>query len=242
MRTDIFAGDTMRINADFSKRAVVPGDAYEWIASPLPGVERVMLDRIGGEVARATSIVRYAPGSRFSEHVHGGGEEFLVLDGTFSDADGDYPTGSYVRNPIGTRHAPWSDGGCTIFVKLQQFAPDDTRQFSIDTQLSADLGGPEWLPGLVDTVTTLPLHAHGDEQVRLARYAPGARFPHHDHPKGEEILVLEGTLTDEHGSYGPGSWYRSPPGSDHAPWSEEGCLLYVKIGHLSPPIGAELAH
>jgi len=225
----------MRINADFSQRAVVSADAYEWIASPLPGVERVMLDRVGDEVARATSIVRYAPGSRFSEHVHGGGEEFLVLDGTFSDAGGDHPAGSYVRNPIGTRHAPWSEEGCTIFVKLQQFAPDDTKQFSIDTRSG------DWPPGPVDGVTMLPLHAHGSESVRLARYAPGTQFPHHGHPGGEEILVLEGTLADEHGIYGPGSWHRSPPGSDHAPWSEEGCLIYVKSGHLSPPIGLDLA-
>jgi anti-sigma factor ChrR (cupin superfamily) len=225
----------MRINADFSQRAVVAGDAYEWVPSPLPGVERVMLDRIGGEVARATSIVRYAPGSAFDEHVHGGGEEFLVLDGTFSDAQGDYPAGSYVRNPIDTRHAPWSEGGCTIFVKLQQFAPDDTRQFSVDTRAAG------WQAGAVEGFTMLPLHAHGQERVRLSRYAPGARFPQHDHPGGEEVLVLEGNLIDEHGTYGPGSWHRSPPGSEHAPWSETGCLLFVKSGHLNPPIGLDLA-
>jgi anti-sigma factor ChrR (cupin superfamily) len=225
----------MRINADFSARAVVAGDGYEWIASPLPGVDRVMLDRIGGEVARATSIVRYAPASRFSEHVHGGGEEFLVLKGIFSDASGDYPAGSYIRNPIGTRHAPWSEAGCTIFVKLQQFAPDDTRQFALDT-CAAD-----WQAGPVEGVDFLPLHAHesahGSERVRLARYAPGARFPHHDHPCGEEILVLDGVLADEDGSYGAGTWLRLPPGSAHAPSSDAGCLLYVKSGHLSPPIG-----
>jgi len=223
----------MRINADFNARAVVDADAYEWIASPLPGVERVMLDRVGGEVARATSIVRYAPASRFDAHRHGGGEEFLVLDGVFSDDGGDYPAGSYVRNPIGTRHTPSSAAGCTIFVKLRQFAPDDTRQFAVNTRAAA------WQAGPVEGVSMLPLHAHGRERVRLARYAAGARYPHHDHPDGEEILVLEGTLQDEHGTYGPGSWHRSPPGSDHAPWSEAGCLLYVKSGHLKPPIGAD---
>ena len=143
----------MKINADFSKRVVIHSEQEPWVASPLPGVERRMLDRVGEEVARATSIVRYAPGSRFSAHSHGGGEEFLVLEGTFSDADGDYPAGSYVRNPIGTRHAPWSEEGCTIFVKLQQFAPDDQRQFSIDTHSA------EWQAGPVDGVTMLALHA-----------------------------------------------------------------------------------
>jgi len=225
----------MRINADFTQRAVVAGDAYDWVPSPLPGVDRVMLDRVGDEVARATSIVRYAKGSRFSEHLHGGGEEFLVLEGTFSDPNGDFPAGSYVRNPIGTRHAPWSEEGCTIFVKLQQFAPDDTRQFSVDTRAA------EWQTTPFEGIAMLPLHAHGRERVRLARYAPGAKYPHHDHPDGEEILVLDGMLIDEHGTYGPGSWHRSPPGSEHAPWSKDGCLLYVKSGHLRPPIGLDLA-
>ena len=56
----------MEINADFTKRAVVHGAQMDWIPSPMPGVDRRMLDRIGDEVARATSIVRYAPGSAFS--------------------------------------------------------------------------------------------------------------------------------------------------------------------------------
>jgi anti-sigma factor ChrR (cupin superfamily) len=78
----------------------------------------VMLDRIGDEVVRATSIVRYAPGSHFSAHTHGGGEEFFVLNGVFQDEHGDYPVGSYVRNPPTSSHVPGSDLGCVIFVKL----------------------------------------------------------------------------------------------------------------------------
>ena len=68
----------MEINADFSQRVVVHAAQLPWVPSPMAGVERRMLDRIGDEVARATSIVRYAPGSQFSPHTHGGGEEFLV--------------------------------------------------------------------------------------------------------------------------------------------------------------------
>ena len=85
-------------------------------------------------VERATTIVRFAPGSRFSGHVHGGGEEFLVLDGVFSDQTGDFPKGSYVRNPPGTGHAPGSEPGCTILVKLWQMAPDDKQQVKLDTR------------------------------------------------------------------------------------------------------------
>lgn len=118
----------MRLNADFALPVVIrPGDS-PWVASPLAGVERRMLDRIGEELARATSIVRYAPGSHFSAHGHPGGEEFLVLDGVFSDERGDYPAGTYVRNPIGSRHAPFSREGCTIFVKLMQFDAADRAE------------------------------------------------------------------------------------------------------------------
>src|SRR6516164_2585646 len=81
----------MNINADFSKRVAVHAARLPWVPSPMKGVDRRMLDRVGDEVARATSIVRYAPHSHFSPHTHGGGEEFLVLEGVFQDEHGDFP-------------------------------------------------------------------------------------------------------------------------------------------------------
>lgn len=216
----------MQIHADLSQRAVVDTTALDWVASPAAGVERKMLDRDGGEVARATSLVRFAPGSDFETHTHGAGEEFLVLDGVFSDETGDYGRGAYVRNPTGSSHAPSSAEGCTIFVKLRQFAPGDDRQFTIDTRAA------EWQPQGMAGVGMLPLHAHGSEQVMLLRLDPGTRFPEHNHPGGEEIFVLEGALADEFGHYPEGTWVRSPPGSAHTPVSDEGCLIYLKIGHL----------
>ena len=123
----------MELNADFSRRAVVHAASLAWTPSPIAGVERRMLDRIGDEVARATSIVRYAPRSRFSPHTHGGGEEFLVLDGVFQDEHGDFPPGSYIRNPPTSSHTPGSAPGCTIFVKLWQFDPDDRTHVRLDT-------------------------------------------------------------------------------------------------------------
>jgi len=217
----------MRLNADFTKRVVLRPEDMRWVASPMPGVDRRMLDRIGGEVARATSIVRYAPGSRFSSHTHGGGEEFLVLDGVFSDETGDYPAGTYVRNPIGTAHAPHSEPGCALFVKLHQFEPGDTVQKAIDTRKAAFVPGPE--PGL----SVLPLHESGTETVMLIRFAPGTRSEPRSHSGGAEILVLDGVLSDEHGDYPAGSWLRMPPLSSHAPHSAGGCLIYVKTGHLT---------
>ena len=216
----------MLINNDFSKRIVVrPGDT-PWIRSPEQGVDRLMLDRIGGEVARATSIVRYAAGSRFPEHEHSGGEEFLVLEGTFSDENGDYGPGTYVRNPIGTRHSPFSVGGCTIFVKLRQFAADDTVQFAVDSAQA------KFMPGSALGLSVLPLHACNGESVALVRWQPQTPFTRHRHWGGEEILVLEGTFHDEYGDYPKGTWIRSPHLSVHQPYSEEGCLIYVKTGHL----------
>ncbi len=217
----------MRIRAQFEERVVVRPDDVEWTPSPMAGVERRMLDRIGDEVARATSLVRYAPGSRFSAHTHGGGEELLVLEGVFSDETGDYPAGTYVRNPIGTSHAPHSEGGAVILVKLHQFAPDDHEQKSIRTHAT------EFLPGSVPGLTVLPLHSFGTESVAMVRWAPGTRFHQHRHFGGEEIYVVEGVFSDEHGDYPAGTWIRSPHGSIHTPFSDEGCLIFVKVGHLT---------
>jgi anti-sigma factor ChrR (cupin superfamily) len=216
----------MQLNADFSQRALIRPADSPWVASPMPGVERRMLDRIGDEVARATSIVRYAAGSHFSEHHHPGGEEFLVLDGVFSDERGDYPAGTYVRNPIGSHHAPFSREGCTIFVKLMQFDAADDQPVVIDSTQA------QWRPGLVPGLQVLPLHQHGTEHVALVRWAPGTYFNAHRHWGGEEILVLEGTFQDEFGDYPAGTWLRSPHLSQHTPFSEAGCLIWVKTGHL----------
>ncbi|MFK7976664.1 MAG: cupin domain-containing protein [Halioglobus sp.] len=219
----------MKLNADFTQRIVVKPDDYQWVPSPMPGVERMMLDRIGDEVARATSIVRYAPNSRFSPHAHNGGEEFLVLEGVFADEHAKYPAGTYVRNPIGTAHTPViGDEGATIFVKLHQFEAGDTAQLAINTN------SEQWRPGLVDGLEVMSLHQHGAEQVALVKWAPNTQFNPHQHWGGEEILVLGGVFHDEFGQYPAGTWIRSPHQSEHTPFTrEEGALIYVKVGHLS---------
>ncbi|HZS81892.1 MAG TPA: cupin domain-containing protein [Stellaceae bacterium] len=216
----------MRINADLFERAVVDTAALPWTPSPEPGVERKMLERDGGEVARATSLVRFAPGSRFAAHEHGGGEEILVLDGVFSDEHGDYPAGTYLRNPPGSRHAPYTAAGCVLFVKLRQFAPDDTRRVVLDTRKAA------WAPGKTDAYDEMLLHQHGAERVYLFRWHAGKSYPLHYHRGGEEIFILEGTYADEHGRYPAGTWVRAPVGSCHAPKETEGALFYAKLGHL----------
>jgi anti-sigma factor ChrR (cupin superfamily) len=218
----------MQLRSDFSTREVVrPGDE-DWRASPMRGVDRMMLDRVGDEVARATTIVRYAPNSRFSQHSHDGGEEYIVLEGTFNDEHGSYPKGTYVRNPIGTSHSPFvGDDGCTILVKLHQFQPDDLAPVVIDTANAA------FRPGMVAGLSVLPLHAYGTESVALVRCAPDTQFNPHTHWGGEEIFVLEGTFRDELGDYPSGTWIRSPHSSKHTPFTgPEGALILVKVGHL----------
>lgn len=221
----------MLINADFSQRCVINTKTAPWVPSPQAGVERVLLDRNGGEVARATSLVRYAAGSTFTTHEHGAGEEFLVLEGVFADEHGEYPAGTYVRNPPGSRHAPFSRPGCVIFVKLRQFHPEDLTRVVIDTRVDAWRTTPE--PG----VSLLPLHAFGTEHVALHRLEPGTRCQRHIHERGEELLVLSGTFADEQGSYPAGTWVRNPPGSANTPFSDDGCLVFVKSGHLGPTGG-----
>lgn len=227
------APPSTNFNDDFSARVAAHAADAVWMPSPMPGVERRMLDRVGGEVARATSIVRYAPGSRFERHVHGGGEEILVLEGVLSDESGDHPAGTYLRNPPGSAHAPFSRAGCLLFVKLRQFAAGDQLSVRIDTRTN------EWRQGLVPGLTVMPLHSHEGIDTALVRWAPNTVFNAHMHPGGEEILVLDGVFCDESGSYPEGTWLRSPRWSRHAPFTVvQGALIYVKVGHL----GADFGH
>jgi anti-sigma factor ChrR (cupin superfamily) len=217
----------LSINADLERRAVVDGSAVPWQDSPMPGVQRRMLERDGGEQARATSIVRYAPGSRFSPHVHDGGEELFVLDGVFEDELGSYGPGTYIKNPPGSAHAPASAQGCVLWVKLRHLAEDDCERLVVDTQATA------WRPGLVPGLSGLSLSSYGTQHTALVRWAPGTYFQRHRHVGGEEIYVLSGVFEDEHGRYPAGHWLRSPHMSQHTPFSLEGCTILVKTGHLT---------
>jgi ChrR Cupin-like domain len=217
----------MELNADFSQRAAVHAAGLPWVPSPVAGVERRMLDRIGDEVARATSIVRYALGSRFSPHTHGGGEEFLVLEGVFTDEHGDFPAGCYIRNPPTSRHTPGSGPGCVIFVKLWQFDPNDRTQVRINT------AGLEFAPAPDrDGVTVLPMFQDDHETVRLERWSPGAAIDL-AMPGGAELLVLRGAFEESGEHFGVESWLRLPAGAPLvAKAGDEGCELWIKTGHM----------
>lgn len=214
------------LNADRSRRVVVETEGMHWEISEAGGVLRRRMERLNGDPEPVTTVVRYMPGSSFSPHRHVNGEEILVLEGTFSDNHGHYHAGSYLRNPAGSNHAPYSQEGCTIFVKLQQFQANDTQQVNIQTQEQA------WLPGLVEGLTVMPLHEYKGEHVALVKWEPNTLFQPHTHFGGEEIFVLEGTFEDEFGMYPKGTWLRNPHGSRHTPFTKEGCIIFVKVGHL----------
>jgi anti-sigma factor ChrR (cupin superfamily) len=216
----------MLLNADLSHPAAVDSDALDWVASPMPGVERRMLERDGDEVARATSVVRYAAGSSFAPHTHGAGEEFLVLDGVFSDETGDFPAGTYVRNPPGSRHTPSSGPGSTILVKLRQMPPEETVAVRLNTRdpaLWRDLGQGRQEAILFDAPW---------EHVVMLRLAPGHAGSVETCPQGGEFFVVEGNMVIDGVSHRAGSWVRLPPGSSVALASSDGALLYRKTGHL----------
>jgi anti-sigma factor ChrR (cupin superfamily) len=216
----------MKLHTDFKIKVTVNTESMPWAASPVKDVDRKMLERDGAEVARATSLVRYAPNSRFTTHQHDLGEEFFVLDGVFQDELGQYPAGTYVKNPTGSSHTPFTETGCTLFVKLRYQDPSDDERVVIDTELAA------WHQGLVPGLTVMPLSTFVTTNTALVRWAPGTYFNPHRHFGGEEIFVVDGVFEDEHGRYPKGYWLRSPHMSVHKPFSVEGCTILVKTGHL----------
>lgn len=213
------------INMDFSEQIVIDATDLDWVASPKAGVFRKPLAREDAEQGHATSIVKYEAGAEFSEHGHPGGEEILVLEGVFSDGTGDYPTGTYFRNPEGFRHAPFSKQGCIILVKLHQFQSNDHQRICIDTNAAS------WRPG-IGNLKVMPLHSHGSESVALVHWPAGEVFQEHSHFGGEEIYVISGEFIDEYGRYPAGTWIRSPHLSSHHPRVEVDTLIWVKVGHL----------
>ena len=214
----------MELNADFTQRVLIHSDDIPWKASPMPGVDRRMLDRIGDEVARATSIVRYAPGSKFSAHTHTGGEEFIVLEGVFQDEHGDYPAGTYVRNPPTTSHTPGAEKGCTIFVKLWQFDPDDRTQFRKDMNAG--------LSSMGEGITGQILHQDDRETVRFLSLAPGATLKE-TAQGGAELLMISGTASEGTDTLTKGTWLRLPQDADLQITAQDaGAAFWIKTGHL----------
>lgn len=216
----------MKINADLRLPAAVDSQRLDWTPSPLAGVHRRMLERDGGEVARATSIVRYAPDSVFSRHTHAKGEEFLVLDGTFTDESGDFRQGMYVRNPPGSGHTPSSAEGCRIFVKLRQMHEDDAAYVRIDTRDESLRRNGR--PG----ERRLRLYDGFGEAVSMLSWTKGAEYENQHFESGAEYFVIDGCFADESGVHKTGAWLRLPRRSRQSIRVLENTIVYRKTGHL----------
>jgi anti-sigma factor ChrR (cupin superfamily) len=216
----------MMLNMQFDRRVIINTNDHPWQPSPASGVWRKPLAREEAERGHATSLVRYASGASFPRHGHPLGEEILVLEGIFSDEHGDFGAGTYFRNPPGSSHAPFSDDGCVLLVKLHQFLPNDSAQVCIDTSRA------RWLPGQ-GALSVMPLHDVAGEHVALMKWPAGERSQSLRHAGGVELFVLSGELKDEQGSYPNGTWLRNPPMKEYHPFVEQETVIWIKTGHLS---------
>jgi anti-sigma factor ChrR (cupin superfamily) len=215
----------LRLNMDFDQPArMLPGD-YDWQASPADGMARVPLERMAAESGHKTSFVQFSPESYFPAHTHPLGEEIYVLDGVFSDQYGDYPAGTYLRNPPGSSHQPFTREGCRLFVKLDKFDPNDREKVVLRPE------NQQWRPG-IGNLRVAPLHNYATQNTALVFWPANEVFQPHAHWGGEEIVVIRGTSRDEYGDYPAGSWICSPHLSEHHPRVNEETLILVKTGHL----------
>ena len=232
----------MKLHSNFKLFAATNFDPAKYISSPAYGVNRFMLDRIGNEKARATTIVEYKPNSKFPKHTHIGGEEFLVLTGTFKDQFGEFPAGTYVRNPIGSEHAPWvDDDGCTIMVKLLQMADtgEGTTPLHVNLEKAKIESGRTTSFG---TMAELYRNAQTGEVVHMCWLGSNQSFPADEYSVGgEELFILQGSLTlptSDEKVYRKWGWLRFPPGQPDEQRKQlvagpEGAQVFRKTGHLT---------
>ncbi len=210
---------------DFDHVACVSPVDQHWVTSPADGVSRLPLERVAAESGHTTSFVEFSAGASFPGHTHPNGEEIFVLEGVFSDEFGDYPAGSYLRNPPGSHHSPFTREGCRLFVKLEQFQSGDMQKVALLPEQQ------EWRQG-IGNLKVCSLHSYLTESTALVLWPENEVFQPHTHYGGEEIVVLKGRFIDEHGEYPKGTWLRSPHMSRHFPRVEEETLILVKVGHL----------
>jgi anti-sigma factor ChrR (cupin superfamily) len=219
----------MLLNADVRQRSALDALSLDWTPSAMLGVMRRRLEHDDRGLARDTSLISYAPATTLRELLHEGGEEVLVLEGELRDERGVHGAGTYLRNPPGSRRTYSSVSGCLLLVKRGHIPVRDTQTIVLDTRTG------EWEAGLEEGLDLMLLAEFDGEYTALARWAPGTSFKSHRHWGGEEVYVLDGSLTDEHGIYAPGAWIRSPHLSQHAPYTDQGCTIFVKVGHLLVP-------
>jgi len=213
------------LNMDFSQGACLRPDDLEWLSGSIDGASYAYLERDNGGSSHASYFLRLTAGASFSLQSNVRGVELFVLEGTFSDTAGDYPAGTYIRNPLGIIDNFLTQEGCKLFIKLDQFSKEDIAHVVTRPQ------DRQWQNG-IGSLKVLGLHAHNTESSALVAWPKNEVFQSHNHMGGEEIVVISGRFIDEHGEYPAGTWIRSPHMSKHFPRVEEETLIYVKVGHL----------
>lgn len=179
------------MNSDRSVLVHARPSSQPWVPTSSTGtVLRRRVFRFGGaESGRVTSIVRYQPHAQFPSHPHPQGEEIFVLEGVFSDWRGHHQKGTFLLNPEGFEHAPGSEQGCVLFVRLRQYAGEYRPQKAIDTD------SMEWdREGRKEIIDD----EFGDRQY-LQRLRKGERKEMNVKEEGAEIFVVEGTVDIEEG-------------------------------------------
>lgn len=215
-----------QLNIDFERVVVVNTEELPWLPMTGEGVTQRLLEKIGTDICRTTTIIRCLAGSPIPAHALDQGEEIIVLEGEYTDELGVYPAGSYIKNSKGAQRTSITKIGCVLFVKQGHLQQDDTERVVVDVANS------DWRQGLVAGLSVMPLSEFKGEHNALVRWQPGTVFTAHRHWGGEEIYVIEGVFEDEFGRYPKGTWVRNPHLSQHAPFSREGCTIFVKVGHL----------
>ncbi|CZF82927.1 ChrR Cupin-like domain protein [Grimontia celer] len=211
-------------NVDLSAPISIKGGSLPFSDTPMVGVKRMMFERRGDEIARrATSCVRYAPGSSFKPHSHPGGEEYVVLEGTFSDQNGDFTKGWYVRNPVGSTHAPFTKEGCEIFVKLSQVPSTEPDYFYLNTNEA------DWT-SVSELHKTLSLWDSDLEETSLNQLKAGYQSTEETFDKVVEYFVLSGSATINGTQYEHHSWMRFPANTPVTIATNSGAMIYRKIG------------
>ena len=219
--------EAQSLNGDLAVRVALDTQAMDWIASPGGHVSRKRVHRVGpAESGQVTSIVRYEPGATFPGHDHPSGEEILVLEGVFSDEHGDWPAGTYLLNPEGFHHAPFSREGCTLFVKLRQYPGTDRLHVALQSN------DRTWEQSIRKNVEWKKLYAQQpySDYMRLEHWQAPAAIGQINFPQGAELFILAGSFADRLGNYSKHSWLRIPAGGSITPISDDYCELYIKEG------------
>lgn len=63
----------------------------------------------------------------------------------------------------------------------------------------------------------------------LLKFDPGAKYPYHNHPAGEELYVVSGSCIIENTTLHRGDYLYTPPGFKHSVQTETGCELFFMV-------------